>query len=44
MFLNKDEFLTDLIRAAGYVLGGGITGYGLGLKNGNHKKPNIKQT
>ncbi len=44
MFLNKDEFLTDLIRAAGYVVGGGITGYGLGLRNGKHKKTNIKQT
>jgi len=44
MFLNKDEFLTDLIRAAGYILGGGITGYGIGWQNGKQKKSNFKQT
>ncbi|MBK8552317.1 MAG: hypothetical protein IPL53_15120 [Ignavibacteria bacterium] len=33
MFLDKDEILADIIKVAGYVFGGGITGYGLGVQN-----------
>lgn len=32
MILNKDELLSDMIRVSGYVFGGGLTGYGIGLQ------------
>ncbi len=37
MFLNKDEILTDIIKVAGYVFGGGITGYGIGIQKNRDK-------
>ena len=37
MFLNKDEILTDIIKVAGYVFGGGITGYGIGIHKNRDK-------
>ncbi len=37
MFLNKDEILTDIIKVAGYVFGGGITGYGIGIQKNRAK-------
>ena len=37
MLLNKDEVLSDIIKVAGYVFGGGITGYGLGVHKGKEK-------
>lgn len=40
MFLGKDEILTDIIKVAGYVFGGGITGYGMGI---NKNREKVKQ-
>ena len=37
MLLNKDEIISDMIQVAGYVLGGGITGYGLGIHKNKEK-------
>ncbi len=37
LILDKDELLTDIIRSAGYIFGGGITGYGIGLQKGKIK-------
>lgn len=34
LFMNKDELLGDLIKAVGFIFGGGITGYGMGLQKG----------
>jgi hypothetical protein len=34
LFLDKDQLLSDIIRSAGYIFGGGITGYGIGLQKG----------
>lgn len=38
LFLDKDQLLTDIIRSAGYIFGGGITGYGIGLQKGKTKE------
>lgn len=35
MLLNKEEILFDIMKSAGYLFGGGITGYGIGLKTRN---------
>ena len=40
MYLGKDKILTDIINIAGYVFGGGITGYGIGI---HRNKKKIKQ-
>ncbi|HMS35495.1 MAG TPA: hypothetical protein PKC91_15545 [Ignavibacteria bacterium] len=32
MLLNKEEILSDMMKALGYLFGGGITGYGIGMK------------
>ena len=32
MLLNKEEILSDMMKSAGYLFGGGITGYGIGMK------------
>lgn len=32
MLLNKEEILFDIMKSAGYLFGGGITGYGIGMK------------
>ncbi len=33
MLLNKEEILFDIMKSAGYLFGGGITGYGIGMKS-----------
>lgn len=37
MVMNKDEVLTDIIKVTGYVFGGGITGYGIGVQKKKEK-------
>ncbi len=41
MLLNKEEILTDMMKAVGYLFGGGITGYSIGMKK--HKTRNRKE-
>jgi hypothetical protein len=43
MVMNKDEILTDIIKVTGYVFGGGITGYGIGVHKNKEKNKNIEQ-
>ena len=43
MILNKDEILTDIIKVAGYVFGGGITGYGIGIHKNKEKAKQMEQ-
>lgn len=37
MLMNKDEILTDIIKVTGYVFGGGVTGYGIGIQKNKDK-------
>jgi hypothetical protein len=38
MILNKDDLLIEMAKVVGYIFGGGVTGYGLGLQNGKRKE------
>lgn len=38
MLLNKDVLLIEMSKVAGYIFGGGITGYGLALQKTNKKE------
>jgi hypothetical protein len=38
MVLNKDELLAEIIKVAGYIFGGGLTGYGLGVQQMKGKR------
>ncbi len=38
MFMNKDELLIEMAKIVGYIFGGGVTGYGLGLQKGKRKE------
>jgi len=42
MYLNKDEILIELGKIAGYIFGGGITGYGLGLQKAKTDAKQVK--
>ncbi|MEO8664656.1 MAG: hypothetical protein ABI462_04090 [Ignavibacteria bacterium] len=44
MLMNKDGILSDIIKVAGYVFGGGVTGYGIGVHNAKDKKNQIEPT
>ena len=37
MFMNKDELLIEMAKVVGYIFGGGVTGYGLGLQKSKWK-------
>jgi len=37
MLMNKDELLIEMAKVVGYIFGGGVTGYGLGLQKGKRK-------
>ncbi len=48
MLLNKEEILFDIMKSAGYLFGGGITGYGIGMKSqrsraGNGRKSEMNE-
>lgn len=38
MILDKDELLSEIIKVAGYIFGGGLTGYGLGIQQLKSKR------
>ncbi len=42
MYLNKDEILIEFGKIAGYIFGGGITGYGLGLQKAKTDAKQVK--
>lgn len=38
LYLGKDDLLLEMAKIAGYLFGGGITGYGLGMQKAKHKE------
>ena len=43
MFLNKDELLIEFSKIAGYIFGGGITGYGFAIQKVRMKESEQSQ-
>lgn len=41
MLLNKDDLLIEMAKVVGYIFGGGVTGYGLGIQKGKRKEKEV---
>lgn len=44
MLLNKEEILFDIMKSAGYLFGGGITGYGIGMKSQRSRAGHVRKS